>query len=139
MRRLALILALAATPAMAQSAAEMMAAFDMNGDGDITESDLIARRALAFSRHDRDGDGRLDSAEQAAMAAEANQMRDASGGLRPGGPGEAMHNAAQPGWADGDGDGAVTRAEYDAGSARLFRDFDRNGNGTLTRMDFLFR
>ena len=116
--RLAILAAalLLATPAMAQQAggAQMLAAMDANGDGQLTRAEAEAGRAAMFTRLDADHDGYLSSTERAALA------------QRPMGRGLANADA------DGDGDGRISRSEFMGQPYRGFDRLDANHDGVVS-------
>lgn len=114
--RLAIVAAafLLATPAMAQQArgAQMLAAMDVNGDGQLTRAEAEAGRAAMFARLDADHDGYLSTSERAALA------------QRPMGRGLAN--------ADADGDGRISQAEFMGQPYRGFNRLDANRDGVVS-------
>lgn len=122
---------------------------DANGDGVLTEAEIkAAREAKAekaksrrdvmrgrmIERFDTDGDGTLSEAERAVIKAERDARkaerraeRDASGEKRPKRGRKARPNP------DTDGNGTISRAEYDAMTEALFVRMDVNGDGVLTK------
>lgn len=88
----------------------MFARLDGNGDGKLTRAEFEA----PFDRLDANRDGFVDQTEIAAL-------RSLAGGGAPGGQGGGERLARL----DTDGDGKISRAEYDRPFDRL--DTDRNG------------
>jgi len=87
--------------------------YDANQDGKVTREEFHAARRLLFLQHDQNGDGVLGPSEvrRPAPAADA----DAFARL------------------DADGDGVITRAEWDADGGRLFERLDTNADTVLSR------
>lgn len=114
---------------------------DRDGDGAVTqeEADRIANRM--FGRLDRDGNDVIERVRgQRGENAENSQRADAGerGGrehrsMRGGRGGQAR---MVMGLFDTDGNGSVTREEFDAKRAELFALADTNGSGSFTLDDF---
>lgn len=120
---------------------EFVGEWDMNGDGAVRLDDVASRRLDQFAMFDLDGNGGIDAAEQANMAetitaaTEANHG-DGGKGQGQGGPGARIHAAMTADYADADKDGTISQAEWEAATARLFGELDRNADGTLDQTDF---
>ena len=99
-----LFLALAAAPALAQSASQ-----------GLTLSDYLVRQTERIMAADTDGDGRVSRAEISAAA--ANRTRDVSRMF------ERM---------DANGDGYSDKQEIRDALTRRFQRMDRNGDGVVT-------
>lgn len=107
---------------------EMFATIDADKDGKITFAELEANRKAEFTAADSNGDGSLNAEELSARALARFQEKladrsqamldtmdnDGSGGLSADelGQGPGMRNFAR---IDADNDGAITRAEAEAG------------------------
>lgn len=120
---------------------------DTNGDGQITRAEFVAQAEASFARMDSNRDGVLTQEERRAgkpkrergtgarpaayapiQGAAAPRQDDAmqarpGGGMR--GPGGGLARM------DGDGDGRVTRAEFDTSSRTRFDRMDTNKDGTV--------
>jgi Ca2+-binding EF-hand superfamily protein len=128
-RRLPVRLAAAAALALAGAAAlaqggpgpqrvdAIMKRFDADGDGRITEAETKAAREARFEAADADGDGRVSEAEFLARGRNAERMGRAFGAL------------------DADDDGFVDAAEFAARGDRFIRRFDGDGDGAVTRAE----
>lgn len=113
--------------------------WDADADGSVTADEVTAKRSEVFDMFDQDSDQVLSAAEWTLIEEHIGME------LAPGGPGAGMNKAA-PGKAvktamsaafnDTDGDGQVTRAEFDAGSSKLFPLMDVDGDGVVTMADF---
>ncbi len=133
--------AAAAEPTNAQQRGAR-AALDANGDGVIDRAEAARHPRLAerFDQLDRNGDGRLDASERP-------QHRQGGQG-RHGGKGwqhRGQHGHHDPARLDSDGDGRLSRAEVDAGTAgrkgrasplaEQFAAIDANRDGYLVRSE----
>lgn len=123
---------------------------DANGDGVLSEQEVLAEkaaraekkkerreamRARIKERLDTDGDGEISEAEKDAAhalreerRAERKAQRDAG---KKAGKNDRPRRARTP-RADSDGDGVISRAEYEAATEALFVRMDVNGDGFLT-------
>ena len=121
------------------------AAMDANGDGALTRAEMDqakdARKAEMQARRleklDTNGDGTIDEAEKATAKAmrkdkrkekradrkEKRSERKAKGETRK------MRGPKR----DANGDGVISRAEFDASTEALFIRMDANGDGVLTK------
>lgn len=149
--------AVAETPATAEAEAKAQGAgagagwllqrYDADGDGMITLQEFQAAGDAMFARLDLDGDGRL-SADELRAAREAmgrpgregradregrphrdgNAHRDGGGHFGPRGGHTGPHGLAR---LDADGDGYVSKAEFDDARLARFSALDVNGNGVI--------
>ncbi|MEM7678825.1 MAG: hypothetical protein AAF449_22815 [Myxococcota bacterium] len=124
----------------AEKATEHFRRMDANGDGVVSEAEMLAardarkerigdrrgdRRAKLMERFDANGDGELSDTERAQARDAAKEMR-AQRGERRKARGERPR-------LDANRDGVITRAEYDAMGEVLFARMDANGDGVLTQ------
>jgi len=111
---------------------------DSDGDGTVTreEADQVANRM--FNRLDRDGNGTVERVRGPQSDDDDNdgRGRHAERGERGGHHGPRGHGAMFLGLFDGDGDGKVSREEFDAKRAELFALADTDGSGYFTLEDF---
>jgi len=132
-----------AQPAGEPSPAEMVKRADTDGDGRLNLTEFVkARTAMIeqyFARIDTDGDGMLDEKEMESAAEQMRQAAAAGRGemrrregqrpQRPGGerpqppegqrPGAAGLGDAAFGRLDRDGNGSLSREEFEEGMARM--------------------
>lgn len=121
---------------------------DADGDGRITRAEFIARAEASFARMDANKDGVLTPDERRPVRpAKAPRAPGAVGGpfipvqdaAPPPPPGGAMQARPQgmrgPGGGmarmDTDGDGRLSRAEFDAGARTRFERMDTNRDGIV--------
>jgi hypothetical protein len=141
-----------AQPAGEPSPAEMVKRADTDGNGRLSLAEFVkARTAMIeqyFARMDTDGDGMLDEKEVAAAAEQMRSMAGAGRGgfrrpegqrpQRPGAeqaqrpegqrPGAAGLGDAAFGRLDRDGNGSLSREEFEEGMARM-RQYMQQGGG----------
>jgi Ca2+-binding EF-hand superfamily protein len=91
-----------------------LAAADANDDGVISREEFLARPNQMFDRLDTDRNGVISQAERDAMRAQRSARRER---MNP----------------DANGDGAVSREEFDAAGAAIFNRLDANGDGRVTQ------
>lgn len=99
---------------------------DTNGDGALTQSEMIAHRAARFATMDSDGDGKLTAEELAAHR--WAKMKDLL----------SKRSARMIERLDTDGDGALSAeelAEPRKGN-KMFERVDADGNGTISAEEF---
>lgn len=120
-----------------QRAAQAFERMDLNRDGKIDAADRQARAKARFDRTDANSDGAIDfaeytakrerpesvAAERRAPRAEHMGHRGMRGGMGLRGPGRE---------ADADGDGVITRAEFEAALLARFDTADADNDGTVT-------
>lgn len=116
-------------PAQAQSEHQgggggrrMLEAADANHDGSISRAEFNAAHAARFAEMDANHDGSLSQDE-----------RPQWGGRRGGGDASATPAANRPNRGDANGDGVISRAEYDAQGAQQFDRMDANHDGNITQ------
>lgn len=93
---------------------------DVNGDGNITQDEIDSLRAEHLARHDSNGDGELNLEEFLGLWHEA---------IRP-----VAVRAFQS--FDRDGDGTITKVEYDRPMEGVINRFDNNNDGELSLREF---
>lgn len=136
---LALAFSLVAANATAQQnvpGAHFIENWDLDEDGQVTLSEAQEKRSDIFAMFDQDEDGVLSAAEydlfdETRMA----DMNENAGGHAKG-PMKAANQGMMRDFNDTDGDGQVSRAEFDTRSADWFKMVDRSGDGMITTEDF---
>ncbi|HNS96058.1 MAG TPA: EF-hand domain-containing protein [Polyangiaceae bacterium] len=95
---------------------------DTNGDDKVTKAEAEAGHALRFQQMDKNQDGVIDADEMKAYR-EAKM------------PGFGRHTGR---WTrmDTDGDGKVTKAEFDRWHTEMFQRWDENGDGEVSLEEF---
>lgn len=97
----------------------LIEAFDADGDGGVTQEEIMTARETRLSEFDANNDGSLDLSEYEALWLDA--MR------------ERMVDRFQA--HDDDGDGMVTVEEFNEDFARVVERRDRNDDGVLDSED----
>lgn len=132
-----------------EHARERHAAMDTDGDGSVSEAEMLAardargerregrnddRREAMMERFDTNADGEISDAERAV----ARELAQARRGERRAQREVRRNNRSERPRSerprlDADRDGFVSRAEYDAMGDALFARMDANGDGVLTQ------
>ncbi|MEM9429814.1 MAG: hypothetical protein AAGA32_09990 [Pseudomonadota bacterium] len=97
----------------------LITAFDVDGDGALTQAEINATRADTLATFDSDADGALSPVEFEALWLER---------LRP-----RLRNRFHA--LDTNGDGGVSRAEFETRTVHLIAHLDRSGDGLFSRQD----
>jgi Ca2+-binding EF-hand superfamily protein len=98
---------------------------DANGDGKISRGEHAAAAKQMFTQCDANRDGIVTAAEMdAAMAAKGEKPSK-----------DEKSSAEKIKVIDQDGDGKLTTAEHEAGSATMFAKMDTNGDGFLSKQE----
>jgi Ca2+-binding EF-hand superfamily protein len=103
----------------------MLKRIDTSGDGRVTADEWQASSLQRFVRLDADGDGAI-SAEEMSVRHGKGMDGDAAGGHRM-----KMGHGGMLDRADSDGDGQISRAEWDAAGTDMFARMDQNGDGKI--------
>jgi len=98
-----------------EQAQEAWKQYDLNGDGKITRGEFMAVRATCFARYDANATGMLTRGEVKKFSPPQIADRIDAAFLR----------------LDLDGDGVISREEFDRENDRLFRQMDTNGDGVI--------
>lgn len=139
------LLAIGTLPAIAQNqpGAHFIENWDLDENGSVSMEEARERRGDIFTTFDTNEDDILTADEyvQFDEAREADMKENGIGQMQGQGKGQGMgqHGAAMAMTlenADLNGDGEVTRAEFLEGSDLWFPQQDRNGDGLLTSDDF---
>lgn len=121
------LLAMTAGAACAQPARP-----DADGDGKLTLAEFRTARTNQMMRMDTDRDGKVSKAEfQAGMAARKAKAEGKGMGMDGKGKGKG-DGSRMFGMLDGNGDGALDRAELGKMAERRFGRMDADGDGVLT-------
>ena len=96
----------------------MMAQADTNHDGKISRAEFLAARDARFAQMDANHDGSLQASERPHWQQGGAQTASAAGG------GHGNHG-------DANGDGVVSKAEYDAQAGHQFDRADANHDGFI--------
>ncbi|KUJ76199.1 hypothetical protein AVO45_12860 [Ruegeria marisrubri] len=129
----------AATAALADGhkvpGAHFIENWDLNGDGQVSAEETAEKRAEIFTMFDQDEDGTLNQAEYDLFDETRRADIVANAGGRKG-PMQVVDKAMDRKFNDLDGDGAVSRAEFDEQSVKFFEMIDRTGDGMVDAADF---
>lgn len=105
----------------------MMKRVDTNGDGMISKAEHRAMVEMRFARMDADKDGTIEAGEGRKKGwGKRGEGRDGKRMGMRGGRGGGMMMMA-----DANKDGVITRAEFDAQSAKHFAKLDTNSDGRI--------
>lgn len=127
-------------PALAQEGvpgAHFIENWDMDGNGLVDAEEALAKRGDLFTMFDKDESGALEAAEYdlfdetRIMDMDLNAEGQRFGAMR------AVEEGLLRDFNDGDGDGTVTRAEFEAASPAWFAGVDTDGNGLVETVDFV--
>ena len=104
-----------------------LGAADANHDGVITRAEFDAARAARFAQLDANHDGSLSADERPHWGPPPGQQP----------PADHPHDGAHHGMMnpDANGDGVISRAEYDAQGAQMFSRLDANHDGAITQAE----
>lgn len=100
---------------------------DTNGDGMISKAENRAAAEARFARMDANGDGTIGADERGRGMGKWKRGRGGEEGARRDGPRSMGHGMK----ADANGDGVITRAEFDAQNAARFAAIDANKDGKI--------
>ena len=124
-------LLLAALPAFANDADDKFKLMDTNGDGKVSREEHAAAAQAMFGKMDANSDGIVTADEMTAMHHEKKssklkfwQKKDKH---------DEMSSSEKISIIDTNGDGKISRAEHEAGSAKMFTKMDANDDGVLSK------
>lgn len=116
---------------------------DRDGDGTVTQEEIDQVANRMFNRLDRDGNGTVERVRGPRGGSEGERSERADRGERGERHGPRGHHMGRGGPGkmflglfDTDGDGKVTREEFDAKRGELFALADTNGSGSFTLEEF---
>jgi len=133
----ALGLALPALAQMGVPGAHFIENWDMDGNGTVDREEALAKRVDLFTMFDKDESGALEPAEYdlfdetRIMDMDLNAEGQRFGAMR------AVEDGLLRAFNDGDGDGIVTRAEFETASPAWFAGVDSDGNDLIETDDFV--
>ena len=117
--------------------------FDLDGSGaiDRAEQANMAQTIATQEETNREAHGGGQGQRQGQGQMQGQGRGQAQGhGRGPGGrgtsPGQMIHGAMTPGFADSDRDGQITAREWAEATPRLFAQLDANGDGQVDATDF---
>jgi len=109
----------------------MLGRVDTNGDGLISKAENRAAAETRFARMDANGDGTIAADERGKGMGKWKRGRGGEEGARRDGPRSMGHGMK----ADANGDGVITRAEFDAQNAARFAAMDANKDGKIDQSE----
>jgi Ca2+-binding EF-hand superfamily protein len=111
---------------------------DTDGDGSISSTEHAAGAKKMFGKMDADGDGIVTAQEMGAAHKDMPTAQNDESSRQPT-PGTSdaqgrplKNESAKIKAIDTDGDGAITAAEHEAGSKKMFGKMDKDHNGKLS-------
>lgn len=113
------------------------AELDVDGDGQLTEADLLAQAAARLTEADTDGNGGLDADELAARIAERTVLRMGPRGGDPSAWAAAVAKRVLD-RRDADDDGLLSAAELgpQKGFGRMIDRFDTDDDNAISKAEF---
>lgn len=109
----------------------MLGRIDTNGDGLISKTENRAAAEARFARMDANGDGTIAADERGKGMGRWKRGRGGEEGARRDGPRSMGHGMK----ADANGDGVITRAEFDTQNAARFAAMDANKDGKIDQSE----
>lgn len=113
----------------------MLARIDTNGDGMISKAENRAAAEARFARMDANGDGTIGADERGKGMGKWKRGGPRGAGMPEGGPGPMQGGKGHGMRADANGDGVITRAEFDAEGAARFAAMDKNKDGKIEKAE----
>lgn len=112
----------------------MLGRIDTNGDGLISKAENRAATEARFTRMDANGDGTI-GADERGKGMGKWKRGGRRGATAEGGPGPMPGGKMRGMKADANGDGVITRAEFDAENAARFAKMDANKDGKIDQSE----
>jgi Ca2+-binding EF-hand superfamily protein len=113
---------------------------DLNGDGKVSESEMTRGIAVTFAKIDTNGDGVLSASEisgaKAVLKAERKRAKAAGEGRLQFVKFPAKRINKRFDQIDANGDGRLSKAEFERVAERMFKKRDKNRDGYISMADF---
>ncbi|MBL26902.1 MAG: hypothetical protein CMM50_05035 [Rhodospirillaceae bacterium] len=103
---------------------------DSDNDGFVSQDELGALAGSRFDRLDRDGNGELDSKEWGATGVGTNRSNETNAGSETSGSDQSASDM------DANGDGKITREDFVKRSADAYSDADSDKDGKISIWEF---
>lgn len=132
----ALIIGTTAFAQQGQPGAHFIENWDMNEDGQVTLDEAREKRGELFYMFDQDENGLLNDSEYDLFDETRRADMDTNAGGHKKGQMRGVDKGMMRDFNDIDGDGQVSKEEFQARAEAWFTNMDRTGDGVVTRDDF---